>query len=391
METEHLLSEPSHRVAMHVLNEFLDTHGETLVHDPVKRAMLQRDLWGVFDWSVGQASASERSRFEKEKRELQARLAEVLRRLALTPDQIKSLPDNYAQAVAAETFGKEFDPVHPERAFLPPDLFDPHGPWVCIQASPESDSGVASMHIAAFSGRSSFLVLVRLPGGRKATYDYFQTLWNFPQPYVPGPSFAADQAPVNPDLPSFPAGTQVALVRRVTLIDGEGNLSASSITESVQIRVYRAITTTEERNFGNGNLGDIIRNSGQYFYEIKLSRPLLFSGKNGGLRAVGRDEKDFSTFQAKGDDPIEGAHSGPEPTSDPLPALQTCVECHSGGGVRSLNSRTSLLKPNRLQQEPRNPDYGSIYWGDVAGVVWKQNHYDWGLLNGYWKASSPPQ
>jgi hypothetical protein len=387
-ETEHLLAGPSHEHALRVLDEFLETHGERMIHDPVKRAMLQRDLWAVFDWSVQQSPGKDRPQYNKEKKELQVRLAQVLRRLALTPDQIKGLPDNYAQAISSGAFAKEYDAAHRDLPFLPPDLFDPHGPWICIQPSPESDSSVAKMHIWNVSGRSGFLVFVRLPEGHKATMNYFQTLWNFPQPWVAGPSFAADQTRENPDLPSFPVGTQVALVRRLTLFDNQGELTATSITESVQIRVYRAVTATEERNFGNGNLADIIKNSGQDFFEFKLSRPVLFSGKDGGLRAVAPGEKELSTFQSKGDDPFEETSGGPRFADEAPTELQTCVWCHSGGGVRSLNSRSSLLKPSRLQQEPQNPDYGPIYWSDSAAVGWKASHFDWGLLNGYWKASA---
>jgi hypothetical protein len=388
-ETEHLLAEPSHERALRVLDEFLRTHAENLIHDPIKRAMLQRDLWAVFDWSVQRFPARDRPPYTKEKEELQARLAEVLRRLKLTPEELKSLPDNYSQATASGAFAKEYDPANRQRPFLPPNLFDPLGPWVCIQPSPESDSGVAKTHIWNVSGRSGFFVFVKLPEGRKATMDYFQSLWNFPQPWIPGPPFAADQALENPALPSFPAGTQVALVRRMTLFDNQGDLAASSITESVQIRVYHSITNMEERNFGNGNMAEIIKNSGQDFFEFKLSRPLLFSGKNGGLRAVAPDEKELSTFQTQGDDPLEGAPGRPPFAGKTLPEMQSCLWCHSGGGVRSLNSRSSLLKPNRLQQEPRNNDYGPIYWGDGAAISWKANHYDWGLLNGYWKSAPP--
>jgi hypothetical protein len=387
MESEHLLSQPSHQQVISILDEFLRQHGETQIHDPVKRAMLQRDLWSVFDWSVQQESRGGRPRYENEKRELQSRLAAVLRRLALSPEEIKNLPDNYAQAVASGTFAKEFDPAHPLQTFLPPDLFDPHGPWVGITPSPESDSGVAKMHIFSFSGRSGFLVFVRLPGGHKATLDYFQTLWNFPQPYVGGPNFASDQSRVNPDLPSFPAGTQVALIRRMNLFDNRGELTASNITESVQIRVYHTITNAEERFF-NGGPTSIVKQSGQYFYQIDLSRPLLFSGKNGGLRAVGREEKELSTFQTKGNDPIEQPSDHPEFESNAIPRLQTCAWCHLGGGVRSLNSRESLLRPNRMQLEEHNSDYGSIYWGDSSAVEWKRGRYDWGLLNGYWESAS---
>jgi hypothetical protein len=390
-ETEHLLTGPSHELALHVLDEFLQTHAENLIRDPIKHALLQRDLWAVFDWSVQQRSRLKRPDYTEEKRKLQMRLAESLRRLALSSKEVAAFPDTYAQAVASGAFAKEYDPAHRDRAFLPPDLFDPHGPWVCIQPSPENSDGVAKMHIWNVSGRSGFLVFVRLPEGRKATMDYFQTLWNFPQPWVQASSFAADQTRENPELPSFPAGTEVALVRRVTLFDNQGNLVASSITESVQIRVYRTITSIEERNFGNGRMAEIVKNGGQDFFEFKLSRPLLFSGKNGGLRAIPADEKEFSTFQQQGDDPIERTSGRPPIMHDALPELQTCFWCHSGGGVHSLNSRSSLLMPNRAQQEPQNTDYGPVYWGDIAALGWKENHYDWGLLNGYWKAASAPR
>lgn len=390
METEHLLAEPSHEHAMAILDEFLRTHAETAIHDPVKRVMLQRDLWSVFDWTVQQQSASKRPQYDKEKLELQVRLAEVLRRLALTPEEMKTLPDTYAQAVASGAFAKEYDAAHPERPFLPPDLFDPHGTWAGITPSPDWGAVVAKMHVFNLSGRSSFLVFVRLPGGHKATMDYFRSLWDFPQPYVQGPSFAADQAEVNPDLPSFPAGTEVALVRRATLFDSQGSLEESRIVESVQIRVYRAISQARERDFSGGD-AFVAKNSGQEFYEFKLSRPLLFSGKNGGLRAIGSEDRELSTFQSMGDDPIESKSDRParagDRQPDPQPELKTCVWCHSGGGVRSLNSREALFRPNRMQVDPENSDYGSIYWGDGSAAAWKQNHYDWGLLNGYWKAA----
>ncbi len=138
-ESEHLLSQPSHGLALRVLDEFLRTHAETLIRDPLKRAMLQRDLWAAFDWSVQQNSVPRRPGYKDEKRALQARLAEVMRRLALTQEQIKSLPDNYAQAVASGAFAAQYDPIQPQRIFLPPDLFDPRGPWVCITPSPGFD------------------------------------------------------------------------------------------------------------------------------------------------------------------------------------------------------------------------------------------------------------
>jgi hypothetical protein len=165
-------------------------------------------------------------------------------------------------------------------------------------------------------------------------------------------------------------------------------LVESPIVESVQIRVYRAISQAQERDFSGGE-AFVAKNSGQEFYEFKLSRRLLFSAKNGGLRAIGSEDRELSTFQSQGDDPIEQKSLPPVRAGDPQPELKSCLWCHSGGGVRSLNSREALFRPNRMQVDPENSDYGSIYWGDSSAVGWKQNHYDWGLLNGYWKAAWP--
>ena len=37
-----------------LLEEFITTHGERLIDDPLKRAFLHRDLWAVFDHLAGQ-------------------------------------------------------------------------------------------------------------------------------------------------------------------------------------------------------------------------------------------------------------------------------------------------------------------------------------------------
>src|SRR5579859_4859305 len=48
--SKHLLEGQSHKQAVAVLEEFVKNHGEKLVKDPLKRAVLQRDLWLIFNW-----------------------------------------------------------------------------------------------------------------------------------------------------------------------------------------------------------------------------------------------------------------------------------------------------------------------------------------------------
>ena len=95
--------------------------------------------------------------------------------MALTSKQIKSLPDNYTQAVASGNFAKTYDPAHRDRAFLPPDFFEQHGPWVQIEGAGDPEP-VAPQHVSSVSGRSRFLVFIRLPEGRRATLEYLKTL-----------------------------------------------------------------------------------------------------------------------------------------------------------------------------------------------------------------------
>ena len=377
----YLLAQPSHQRALHVLDEFLQTHAENLIRDPVKRAILQCDLWAIFDWSVErEPERPEEPDYAHEKRELQVRLAQVLRRIALTSKEIESLPDNYAQAVASGNFGKAYDPANQDRAFLPPDLFEQHGSWVNIDAAGDPEP-VTPQHLAAVSGRFRFLVFMRLPAGRKATFDYLRTLWEFPQPWVVRPD-APKQTETNPNLPSFPVGTEVALVRQMTLFDNFGNLLPAPITESVQIRVYRttgASTTRDASVFD-----EMIARSGQDFYEIRLGRQQLFAKQAGGLRIVGPSEREFFTFNAHGDDQIES--SGRRPSSQYPPIIKMCAECHRGSGINSLNTREKLLKPGFLRTDPSWTN-SSQWWENDGTTWWKQQRYDWGLLNGYWAAS----
>src|SRR5215813_293986 len=109
-------------------------------------------------------------------------------------------------------------------AFLPPDLFQPDGPWVCVGA--RGGQHVAPSHAYAFSGRSVFLIFIRLPEGRSSTLNYLEKLQGFPAS-IPGrnPNWRSP----NPNLPQFPAGTQLALVRKMVIVDNQGDLAPTKL------------------------------------------------------------------------------------------------------------------------------------------------------------------
>jgi hypothetical protein len=398
--SKHLLEERSRDRAVAVLKEFIQSKGEKLIEDPVKRAILQRDLWLVFNWLEGehgkgfeepQPLTSESVRTSQEK--LRRPLVAVIGRLALTQDQIKKLPDHYADAVVSGEFPTRFDPEHPDKSYLPADLFAADGPWVCVG---RSDGPIAPEHQRDESvfTNSTFLLFIRLPDGRAATLDYLEKLRSFDQPLlVKGEDAGTRKYLPNPKLPQFPVGTEVALVRRALLIDSTHRLVPSALTESVQLRVYREIPQITAKTVEVALLGtsahDRAKRSWQSVHEFRLSRSLLFFGRAGGLRALGPDEQDFSTgFNAHAWDEFE--HSGYNPPDQSWPERnqhpirKNCFTCHSLPGISSFNSffnyRSSNMQDGDTGARPFSLSEMPVSEVAVAAVKWKEGRPSWKAL-----------
>jgi hypothetical protein len=362
--TKYLLINPSYRQVVTLLDEFLTTHAERAITNPLKRAIFQRDLWAIFDWTT------EVSNDSQEKLNLQIKLVQVMKRLALSPDQIAALPNTYKEAVNARAFATTYDLDKPEQAFLPPDLFDPQGPWVRLSA--RGGSPVAPSHVQGFSGRSVFLVFMHLPEGRDATLKYLKKLSQFPRPWIPDPQDPRRLLP-NSNLPQFPVGTQLALVRGLVLIDSRGEFRSTNIVEDIQIRVHRTIP---------GEIPDALntnRNEAREaldVHEFKLSRSKLFTGESGGLRAIAAGETEFPLFQSQGIDLFEQPLVELPPERELRVSLDACSSCHFRPGVHSVLSRVpgDLIPSWDLNYEA----------SETKG--WKGRQYNWGLLQGLWQS-----
>ena len=116
--TQNLLTQPTHRQALGVMDEFINSHGEKLITDSLKRALLQRDMWELFDWSARHTFGT--SEETRDARELQPKLVKMIHRLALTTNEIAALPDNYAESEAKGLTD------------LPRGLFETNGNWVSV-------------------------------------------------------------------------------------------------------------------------------------------------------------------------------------------------------------------------------------------------------------------
>ncbi|HBI44788.1 MAG TPA: hypothetical protein DDY78_18330 [Planctomycetales bacterium] len=398
--SKHLLEEHSNKRAVAVLEEFLKNRGERLIEDPVKRAVLQRDLWLVFNWlEGGRANFAEPGLTPEEvdaaRDRLRRPLAAVIGRLALAPDRIEKLPDNYAAAVASGEFPKQFDPEHPGKPFLPVDLFKADGPWVCVG---RPDGPVAPEHLrdtgTSVFTNSAFLLFLRLPAGRAATVDYLKRLRSFDQPLRVEAKETGNDAEKylpNPKLPPFLVGTQVALVRRALLIASTNTPTATALTESIQLRVYREVPgmTVQTLNaaLAGGTEANRRAHSWQSFQEFRLSRSLLFADRAGGLRAVGPDEVDFhNPFFRYYHDEFENRKSGP--TDRPFlersqsPVKEDCFACHSLPGVSSFNSYFNFRGNLNGNPVARPFSLAEMPVSEVAGaaVKWKEGRPNWTAL-----------
>lgn len=335
-ETNYLLSGKSHARALALADEFLRSHAETQITDPIKRSILQRDVWAAFDWADQPDLPHQAQR-----QELMARLAPIVARLALSPDELARLPDTYARALENHEFPPAYDPASPNGGFLPPDLFDPAGPWICLGA-PNGELA-APLHDLSFTARSVFFVFARLPGGRDATLTYFQQLAEMKIPLFVQVQEEGWPQPMNvwnPKVPQFPVGTEFALVRRLALPDSDGQLRLTPVTESIQIRHYTDVPNVNPMASRDVNLARHFQEPS----EIQLNRTLLFSGQHSGLRGVTGSDEPFLILPAmsQGSDAFEDRRI-PERAYSPF-AL--CTSCHLGAGIQSMMSFSFRGNPN---------------------------------------------
>lgn len=381
-DTTFLLKGESHTRAIALLDEFISSQGESLVKEPLKKAFLQRDLWEIFDWTTDSPEKTHAAA----RRDLQTRLAKVIQRLAMSDEEIKTLPDNYAAAIAAKAFAETHNSKRPEQPFLPPNLLQKDGLWVEIVID-NSSAPTATRHVFDFSARSAFRIFLRLPEGRKATLEYLKSVNDFPRPWLFDGDPKRELLRLNPLIPQFPAETQVALVRQMLLVNRDGELTATNLTETVQLRVFRSIA---KLNADDNPLGGRARGRGevesQDSYEFTLGRADLFAGRNGGLRPIGRDERDFRSqllvgnsdeFENSDNEALE-RHMGQ--------VMQSCIGCHDRPGVFSIQSYTGGNFPRPRYRLP-NLSEGSGHEQAWQSTLKKREQYSWGLLRGLWEGA----
>jgi len=383
--TQFLIEGSSHQLALQTLDEFLKTDGDQLVSDPVKRLVLQHDLWSIFDWSVLRERHA-----TKQQREaihaLQKKLVAAMKRLALDRATVEALPNNYIHAVRSGKFGPDFDTANPAKPFLPPDLLDPDGSWVCVRGGFPGPSALA--HVQAFNGRSPFLVFIRHPDGRQATLDYLANL-------NVATSGITHWANWESQLPQFPEGTAVALVRQMTSVDPSGSIIVTPMIQSVQFRVYRQV----------GNRVD--HDQAQATFKFTQKRRQLFDQLAGGLHVSPEKQRyvdSLSGFLYKrrtGKSHETRDYNGPDPFESEkghkdflVASHESCVNCHSCGGGGTVNSiftfnqRDWLAGARVMLPTDHRLEITTIDKELSRAELWKTFQKSWHSLHRQWKNSA---
>ena len=256
-----------YEVVIAKLDTFLELGVDEVERQPaVRRAILLRDLWPVFDAQIHTRLPfdGENSRYREasdaaktRQIELRKRVAKVMRRLELSEQEVQELPDNLLAAAASAKIPVAFDIASAENGFIPADLFDETGPWVAIGQGKKTPG--ASSH-AGRGARSVFVPYIRVSANRQDSLD-FLTKYR--------------KAPLSP-----PPGTLLALARRMTLPVSSGRIVATPVLESLQLAV--------------------VAPPKDYRFKFVLDRADLVAGRPGLRMLSGTDPVDAFGFESSG-------------------------------------------------------------------------------------------
>jgi hypothetical protein len=195
-----VLTDPAYATFKKALQDALD---DNVQRSPLARALMQSDLWGAHDILFFPFPRAD----EKDLGQLRAIVLDLISRLikkiALTPEQIKFLPDNYPAAVRARSF---------------PDVFAKDSGWIeVLWFYPRAHDS-----FAGFRRTSRLFLKLKQPQS-----DVQRFLGGMPDRQESNPISGLDG---------------VALVTQLLLIDSQGKLQPTSLTSEIQVRLFETAT-----------------------------------------------------------------------------------------------------------------------------------------------------
>jgi hypothetical protein len=213
-----------------------DALNDNTPRSTVARAVMQSDLWSAYDQLYGEFTGPDQREIEQRRRVLADLLGHLIKKVALTPQEIHSLPSNYSAAMHQQAL---------------PDIFNKSSGWIEILWFPRRQ------HEEAASDRRVARVFLKPTHPSRGLQKIVD-----------------DQRQSNGD--SVPDLDGVALVMQLLLIDTQGNLTPTTLTTDVQVRLFERTAA-----------GDF---KGAKVQMAEISRRLFISDPaSGGLAAEAED------------------------------------------------------------------------------------------------------
>jgi hypothetical protein len=353
-----------------VLDECLANPSKVRPDDPLKRAMLQRDLWAPFDFLISGNIARRGDKATRDRRDMLCRkLAAVLQTLTLTPAEIESLPDNYWLAVDSGRFAAEhnFDST---RDYFPKALLTDSQEWHEIDFFQPSDihediqERFITLHTRNYKGRSYFRIFYRFPGGRPALDEYLAYI------DAEGIDWKRDAhrgfITIRDGLRQIPVGTEVALLQFMITLDDQLRPTPTKIVESVRLRVFA--------NADGGKKPPTNTGVGMNVSEYTLKRRLLFDGLKFGGLAREPDDQPIYRVIFQGENAPDWGDIGRT-----LSLVQDCRRCHTGAGQVGVQTIFSLIHQGGVDAGAQLGVAHALVPGELSprgprAATWKSRH-----------------
>lgn len=304
-----------------LLDEFLTQAGGALIADPLKRIVLQHDLWAAYDHLADLNIRRVGDLPTRTRRDTLCRkLAECMQQLAISQSEMEQLPDTYTVAVNSGAFAPQQN-LDSKVNYLPYGLLTNPEEWAEIDFYyPDMHEDIMdrfiSLHARSFKGRSHYRIFYRFPEGRRQVVDYLKQLADSGIDWKRAANFGFIR--LDQQAPPFPVGAEFVLLQQMVVLNDRLQPVPTDIVESVQLRVYANIDGSSQPDTNTG--------LGMNILDYRMKRHLLFDGlKHGGLE---RELEELGAYRV--------AIDGSKPTApdwgfaDKEVLFQQCADCHLG-------------------------------------------------------------
>jgi hypothetical protein len=345
-----VLTEPAYADFRKALQDALD---ENVQRSVIARALMESDLWGAHDiLFCPLLPADERELGERRLAALEL-ISRLIRKVALTPEEIKSLPNNYSAAVQEHYF---------------PDVFAKGSGWI----------EVLWFHPRAHDSSAGF---------RRTSRVFLKV--QQPQPnlqrFLDGMRDRAESDPIY-------GLDGVALVTQLLLVDSQGKIEPTSMTSEVQVRLFETVSASTIKP-NDGTLKKIDGTFERARLQVcEISRRVLLRDLNsGGLVPEDDSSRAYSGHYAFAEGEAVGL--GPnlaELVEAPIEVTlrARCAHCHNEG-LTQVNTFAIARGPRPSNSPPVRQLNPAGYETANFAIAEKMKRGDFESLRAYFNRAAP--